>query len=411
MGVAQLYQKQTAIMKFKTLHLSLIFCSFIFLASCGGDGEESTPTPETITVPAVRNVVIDDETDNGNSSDISIQFIKAFDETDIKEYWVVLVKASQSGSLALEQLLVLPAGNFQAVATTGSNQSFFLDAGLNDSDGAPITEGNEYVALVVSVSTDDENTISSISPISNEIELGVFSIKISYMGNMGVVISDGTKQVIIDGLHANVTGWYQASTSSLNALITGTAPWGNSDIAMTTHNHGDHFSPSTTNAFLSSNSDALYIAPPPARSGVSNTAAISQINPGFLESVIVEHNGIEVEVLSIRHFDQFGNDFSGVINYAYIVNIGGKKVMHVGDAFYENNNYSAFNLGAKNIDVLIIPTFGDLFSSSNRNVVTSFISPDNIIAAHLQTTTSLAGVSAIYPNAVIFTKSTDFRRY
>ena len=228
---------------------------------------------------------------------------------------------------------------------------------------------------------------------------------------MGVVISDGTKQVIIDGLHTNGTGWYQADENNLNALIRGNAPWGSTDILMTTHNHGDHFSPSQVNSFMSSNLNALLIAPPQARGSISNSSRTSQINPAMLQSETVVHNEIEVEVLNLRHFDQFGNDFSGVQNYAYIVNIGDKKVMHVGDAFYSTTNFSSFDLKSKGIDVLIIPTFNTLISSANRDILMTNINPKNIIAAHLQTSTSISSVKTIYPGATIFTEKGASKRY
>ena len=112
---------------------------------------------------------------------------------------------------------------------------------MNDSDGESIVNDREYAVRIISVATDDEETMGSISGKSNDLLLGVFTIKVSYMGNMGIVISDVTKQVIIDGVHGNASGWYQATASSLNALINGSTPWGNSDILMTSHNHGDHF--------------------------------------------------------------------------------------------------------------------------------------------------------------------------
>jgi L-ascorbate metabolism protein UlaG (beta-lactamase superfamily) len=393
-------------------HSFLLFLNFIFvlsfLSSCGND--DSTPAIIEITVPTVVSIILSDTRDNGDASDFLLQYVKPIDETNIKEYRIVILKSSKSNFFNLEQALASSEGNYQTVQKTGTNISLFLSSSLKDSDGDDIQNGNKYKVRIISIATDDELTISSLSSVSNEVTLGVFSIKISYMGNMGVVISDGTKQVIIDGLHGNSTGWFQANSDDLSNLINGNAPWGNSDILMTTHNHGDHFNPNFVSQFLNNNSDAIYIAPPQAR-GSFSTSMLSTINPPLFQSETVTHNGITVEVLNIIHFNQFGNDFSGVQNYAFIVTIGGKKVMHVGDGFYSNNNYSSFNLASKGIDVLIIPTFNTLINQANRDIIKNNINPKNIIAAHLQRSTSESTIRSLYPSAAIFTTSGESKRY
>ena len=381
------------------------------LSACGGD-DSDTPKVNNITVPAAANLVIEDSKNNGDASDISIDFTKASDEDNIKEYWVVLIKTANINNFKLSDATNLEVGNYQVVAKNGGDHSLFLSATLKDSDGDDLTNETSYTALVVSIATDDENTFSAISLPSNDLFYGDFTVLLRYMGNMGVVISDFEgNQVVIDGLHGNAAAFNTIPTEDMNALVNGEAPWGETDIVMTSHNHGDHINFTATNALLARNSNALYIAPPQSRSNINPASQISQITPPQLTSEVVTHNGIEVKVLHLIHFNQFNNDFSGVENYGFIVNLGGLKILHVGDAFYSNENYAPFDLTNEGIDVLILPTFNTLLSAENRDLVNSLINPTHIIGSHLLTSTSDASVTNLYPSAVIFKAAGDFKKY
>lgn len=196
----------------------------------------------------------------------------------------------------------------------------------------------------------------------------------------------------------------------MNNLQSGRAPFGPSDIAMTTHGHGDHYSIPAINTFLASNNNAQYLAPPQARSGINGSRVVN-LTPALHESEVFTHNEIEVEVLHAHHFDQFGNDFSGVENYMYIVQIGGLKVLHMGDVRYSEANLSPFNLKDKGIDIVIIPTFNTLINMSNSDLIKDQINPRHIIATHLQSTTAISAVQLAFPEAEVFTLPLGFKRY
>ena len=107
----------------------------------------------------------------------------------------------------------------------------------------------------------------------------------------------------------------------------------------------------------------------------------------------------------MRHFDQFGNDFSNVENFAYIVHMGGQKILHLGDAFYSEENFRILDLLLEEIDVLILPTFNTLIDPANRDLVQTWIAPRNVIAAHFrgaELAAESAALLALFPDAIIF---------
>lgn len=388
----------------------LHFLLFLTLIFCACDNGDTTPVPVVLSAPKATITLVDDPFNNGNGSDLLVAFNKGSDETLISEYRVMVVKNENAGSFNLTSAEALPDSRYVAVIPNGNDQEVSLSASLMDADGASIQEGRPYVIFVLSVADGDNATINSLSAVSSPIELAQHAIKITYMGNMGFVISDGSKQVIIDGLHGNLTGWYQVAQTALNDLQSGRAPFGPSDIAMTTHAHTDHYTIPAINSFLASNINAQYLSPPQARGGI-NGSRVASLTPALHTSEIFTHNDITVEVLHAHHFDQFGNDFSGVQNYMYVVEIGGLKVLHMGDVRYSAANLSPFNLKEKGIDIVIIPTFNTLISMGNNDLIRDQVNPKHIIATHLQSTTAVSAVQLTFPEADVFTLPLGFKRY
>lgn len=396
-------------MKLKVVLFSLSLV--LVLVACGGDEPSGDDLPmQNVSAPAATITLFDDPTNNGDATDAFVSFNRGSDETLIDEYRVFLVKTENSAAFSLSTAESVAAGRFLAVSPNGSNQEVTFNTGITDADGDAIAEDQPYTAFVLSVADGVNATLNRLSTGSASLTLAQTSIKITYMGNMGFVITDGDKQVIIDGLHGNLNGWYQVPPTAMTDLQAGRAPYGPSDIAMCTHAHGDHLSNAAVNSFLAANSGARFLAPPQARSGISSSRAES-LNTALHESEIFIHNEVEVEVLHAHHFDQFGNDFSGVENYMYIVNIGGMKVLHMGDVRYSANNLSPFDLGAKDIDIVIIPTFNTLVSAANNTLIMDQISPDHIIATHLQTSTVVSTVQVAFPQADVFNTPLGFKRY
>lgn len=389
------------------LTLLLLF-SLFFWACDSGDGE---PVPAVLNAPTVAITLVDDLTNQGNASDLQVTFNKGADETLISAYRIIVVKNENAGTFTLSSAEALTETSYESVTPNGNDREVTLRSALTDADGTAIVEGKAYVVFVLSMADGVKATLNSLSGVSQPIELAQHAIKITYMGNMGFVISDGNKQVIIDGLHGNLTGWYQVPQTALNNLQSGRAPFGASDIAMTTHGHGDHYSIPAINSFLVSNANAMYLAPPQARSGISGNQ-VADLNIELHEEQLFSHNNIEVEILRGYHFNpSTGHDFSGVENYMYIVHIGNLKVLHMGDLRYTEANLTPFNLKDRGIDIVIIPTFSNLIDASHNDLIKAQVNPRHIIATHLQSTTPVSTVRFAFPEADVFTLPLGFKRY
>ena len=232
-------------------------------------------------------------------------------------------------------------------------------------------------------------------------------VTITYLQNDGVLISDGTDKVLIDAVFNFASGWINLNATEAAKVTNAQAPYDDVDLILITHNHGDHYSTSAVNTHLSNNANARLISPPPVAANFSGSQIVNS-SPARGESDILTVNGIEVEVLHLRHFDAFGNDFSGVQNFGYLIKIGGMNILHLGDVDMTVENFQNFGLADKGIDVVLIPTFNTEahFMTSHRDALNSQIQPANIIALHLLSgsiTTIQQQVNNLYPGATIFT--------
>lgn len=234
------------------------------------------------------------------------------------------------------------------------------------------------------------------------------AVTITYLQNDGVLISNGEDKVLIDALFTPVSGWINITDNELNNMTSAIAPYNDIDLVLITHNHGDHYSIASVNAHLNNNSNARLIAPPQVRSNFSGSQILT-VSPSVGQSESLTINGIELEVLHMHHFDAFGNDFSNVQNYGFLIKIGGVNILHLGDVEMTVENLQSFGLAGKNINYVLIPTFNTQahLQTSHRDALLSQVNPANIIGLHL----FFSGISSrkqeilnLYPDAIVFSE-------
>lgn len=241
--------------------------------------------------------------------------------------------------------------------------------------------------------------------------LAIAQMEVTFLGNNGVMLRAGQQSVVIDALqnHGN-TFWTRLPQAELRKLRDGTAPYEGIRYALATHNHPDHYSKAAVVAFLRNNPDAEFIGSEQIRRNLGERPQSLEILPEFQNrSVIVsEVPGISIEVFHMEHFDQFGNNFSSVQDFTYLVTMGGVSVLHLGDVDYTVENFASHNFNERKIDALILPTFNTLLSEANRDVILEQINPDHIIATHLRAgslASDIENALRLYPNSTLFTEA------
>lgn len=183
-------------------------------------------------------------------------------------------------------------------------------------------------------------------------------LRITYLANMGVLLESGGQRVVIDGFHRGALSDYAGLPPSLQAALEeGRAPYAELDLILTTHRHLDHYDSDAVAARLLADSVVAYIA---AQETVDTLVAQTALPAGHPRvhpaapprggTELVEAGGLEVAVLDLPHGPN-----PRVVNVGFLLTLGGKRVLHVGDAYLSPATFTGHQLTAEPIDVGIVP--------------------------------------------------------
>ena len=239
---------------------------------------------------------------------------------------------------------------------------------------------------------------------------------ISYIGNMGVLIGNDRQAVLIDGFHKEYGSEYLFPSDSVIKKIIGGEydEFATIDIAIATHQHKDHFDPSYFHSFLDFNKSSVAIISPQIKE-VLNTEIEEQKSdlqkriktPGYDGKVYdFNHEGIEIKAFQCDHANP--SRHKAIENTAYIINIKGVSVLHVGDSNWdvvEKHLISHHEL-LKHLDVAILP-YWMLLDEKSIELVERLINPENLIATHIPPNFEEGqkkSISKNFQNVMFFTK-------
>ena len=237
------------------------------------------------------------------------------------------------------------------------------------------------------------------------------TVEITYIANEGVLISGGGKQVLIDGLHREYERDYAfLPPADREKIETAKAPFDKIDLILVSHRHLDHFHAESVGLHLQHNPNAQLVSSQQVVEEVEKNfkdyqaikARMTGATPPWKERVAMKVAGIDFEILRLSH----GTGRHATIqNLGHIVKLGGKKLLHVGDADTSVENFERFNLDEEQIDIAFIP-FWFLTGTEGQTVVRDHIKPKQIIAVHIspgESERTITQMKQAFPGAVAFT--------
>jgi L-ascorbate metabolism protein UlaG (beta-lactamase superfamily) len=245
------------------------------------------------------------------------------------------------------------------------------------------------------------------------------TVEITYIANEGVLISSGNKQVLIDGLHRQYEIDYAFLPPAQREKIeTANAPFDKIDLILVSHLHLDHFHPESVGLHLKHNPKAMLVSSQQVVDEVEKEfkdyeairARITGATPPLKEKVAMKVAGIDFEVLNLGHGSE---RFRWIQNLGHIIKLGGKKLLHIGDADTTAETFEKFNLDEAGIDIAILP-FWFLLQKNGQTVIREHIKPKHIIGVHIppnQPEKVTEQIKQAFPDAVAFTTLLEKRHY
>jgi L-ascorbate metabolism protein UlaG (beta-lactamase superfamily) len=211
-------------------------------------------------------------------------------------------------------------------------------------------------------------------------------VTITFLANEGVLLAADGKKVLIDALFEKYkTGFALPADSTRAALAAARAPFNNVDALLFTHYHGDHFHPAPVVAHMRANPHATLLTSRQvidslrgrlrADDPVAQRFRARTTSPGTRRREIV--NGINIELLGLPHGGR-----PGVEHLGYVVELGGRRVLHLGDTDFSAETFAPFRLDTLRIDVALVPDWA-LLHAPSRDVVQRWIRPRQVVAIHV----------------------------
>jgi L-ascorbate metabolism protein UlaG (beta-lactamase superfamily) len=245
------------------------------------------------------------------------------------------------------------------------------------------------------------------------------------VGNEGFLIALEDRKVLVDALYRDgVPGYVIHPPARRNLLEEARPPFDGVDVVLATHFHADHFDPSAVAAHLSANPEAIFISTPQAvallrrESGSEETRArVREVFPAEGERTRIEHAGLSVTAINLHH-----GRSRPIQNLGYIIEIGGRRLLHVGDSEADREDLGVYGLEAEAIEIGLIPYWyltGDDFGEAVRKS----IRPRTLVPIHVPAPDApddyfgvpggqnglFEGVLKKFPGAVLFREEMETR--
>ena len=237
------------------------------------------------------------------------------------------------------------------------------------------------------------------------------TLEVTYLAHEGVLLAAGGTQVLIDGLHREYRSSYPFLPEPYRERIeTAQPPFDAIDVILVSHVHLDHFHAESVVRHLRHNAGATLVSSEQVVGEIQKLAGyatirsrVTTMTPPLKGRMTTVAGGVGVEVLGVGH----GTGRHATIqNLGHIVTLGGRKVLHIGDASTEDASiFDALDLDEAAIDVAFLPVWF-LTSDEGAAIVRQHIKPKHIVAVHMPAAAperAAAQMRQRFPDAAAFT--------
>jgi L-ascorbate metabolism protein UlaG (beta-lactamase superfamily) len=257
--------------------------------------------------------------------------------------------------------------------------------------------------------------------------------KVTYIANEGFLIEVAKKKVLVDALFYDETiNWCHApGADTLKQMEGADGPFEGVDLILITHRHVDHFAPAVVLKHLAGNAEGIVVGPPQAISKLRAEQAwageykdrVREVDLELFGSTEMTIRGIHLQVHRIRHgaypitdekTGKSRNKHEDVENLAYLVEIGGVKFIHLGDAFLRENQdyFDGRRFAKRQIDLVFLEGWSD----ETLEVMQKWMSPRKVIFMHMPPEPEKierlsAYLTSKLPNAVVFRERMESRSF
>jgi L-ascorbate metabolism protein UlaG (beta-lactamase superfamily) len=240
-------------------------------------------------------------------------------------------------------------------------------------------------------------------------------LELHYLANEGFYLRHGEHALVIDAFVTEPYGGYAVVPAELfQALLEGQVPFQDVDLALTSHFHRDHFQAEAAARFFAARPAIPFLSAPQVLAELEKHSPAKEGIEPFLpeksERAKASAGAIQIEFLRLPHSG--GAPAASVENLGHVVDLGGVRVLHVGDAAAEVEDLAAYDLAQSNIDLALVPYWW-LGDARDLERVRQRTGAKHLVAAHVppkEVAEVKAHLAALEPALILFEKPGDSRK-
>jgi L-ascorbate metabolism protein UlaG (beta-lactamase superfamily) len=243
---------------------------------------------------------------------------------------------------------------------------------------------------------------------------------VTQLANEGVMLSDGGEnQVMIDGMVTEPYSIYGGLPTDVIALYSkASGPFAGIDLALVSHQHHDHNQPVASCQFMQKSTGTLLVSSQQVvdlmhekcRAFAVAGPRIKVIDPQYGQPEVVQVGGVKVTAFRLSHG---GGKYAVLQNFGFLVEIGGMRVLHVGDADMDAAEFIRAGIHSADVDISILP-FWYFAPGPGGELVKTYLDAPHKMAVHIppgemqETKDYMQGA---YPDVIILEKPLDQIRF
>ncbi len=212
---------------------------------------------------------------------------------------------------------------------------------------------------------------------------------VQQLANEGFILSDGkSTKVMVDGMVVEPYSVYGGLPAELiSAFSNASGPFANINLVLVSHQHHDHNQPDyscdfmqkSNSAILATSSQVVDLMREKCREFVSSSPRLQIIDPLYDEVETLQVGEASVNIFLLSHG---GGKYAHLKNYGHLLELGGMRILHIGDAAMEQADFKRAGIADMKVDVALIP-FWYFQPGPGGGMIRRYLTAKHMIATHI----------------------------
>jgi len=214
-------------------------------------------------------------------------------------------------------------------------------------------------------------------------------VVITQLANEGVIIGDGqSARILVDGLVVEPYSVYGGLPEALHTSFRQAAgPFSGIGLALASHQHHDHNQPIHACAFMQASDSTVFASSAQVmdlmrekcREFTTTSPRMQIIDPQYDRPEHIETEGAAVTAIRLSHGT---GKYAALLNIGFLIEIGGMRVLHIGDAAMDATDFGRAAVDRMNIDIALIP-FWYFQPGPGPGIVQRYLDTPHKVAVHV----------------------------